>query len=79
LEKWTINNPISEAKRPKVVAIPKHKSEKTRPFYGKRDDGDQTTARGCLFCEHSDHKAIDCDKVVSIAQRKKIFLDKRLF
>ena len=72
------NKPISEANRPKVVAIPNNKREKRRPFYGKRNDGNQTTARGCLFCEHSDHKAIDCDKNVSVKQRKKIFLDKRL-
>lgn len=78
LEKWTINNPISEAKRPKVEAIPNNKREKRRPFYGKHNDGNHTTAHGCLFCEHSDHKAIDCDKVVSVEQRKKIFLDKRL-
>ncbi|XP_068679106.1 uncharacterized protein [Montipora foliosa] len=78
LEKWTINNPISEAQRPKVEAIHNNKREKTRVFYAKRDDGNQTTARGCLFCERSDHKAIDCDKVVSVEQRKKIFLDKRL-
>ena len=60
------------------MAIPNNKREKKRPFYGKRNDGNHTTARGCLFCEHSDHKAIDCDNIVSVEQRKKIFLDKRL-
>ena len=69
---------MSEAQRPKVVAIPNDKREKTRAFCAKGDDGNQATARGCLFCERSDHKAIDCDKVVSVEQRKNIFLDKRL-
>ena len=30
LEKWTINNPISEAQRPNVVAIPNNKREKNK-------------------------------------------------
>lgn len=34
LEKWTINNPISEANRPKVVAIPNNKREKEDHFTG---------------------------------------------
>ena len=78
LEKWTINNPIPESQRHKVMAISNNKREKSRAFYAKRDDGNQTTTRGCLFCESPDHIAIDCDKVVSLEQRKKIFLDKRL-
>ena len=78
LEKWTINNPIPESQRHKVMAISNNKREKSRAFYAKRDDGNQTTTRGCLFCESRDHRAIDCDKVVSLKQRKKIFLDKRL-
>ena len=78
LEKWTVNNPISEAQRPKVMAISNNKKEKLRAFYTKRDDGKQTTARGCLFCENPNHRAVDCDKVVSLEQRKKIFLDKKL-
>ena len=32
LEKWTFNNPISEAQRPKVVAIPNNKREKQEHF-----------------------------------------------
>ena len=78
LEKWTINNPIPESQRHKVMAISNNKREKSRAFYAKRDDGNQTTTRGCLFCQSPDHRAIDCDKVVSLEQRKKIFLDKRL-
>ena len=78
LEKWTVNNPISEAQRLKVMVISSNKKEKLRVFYTKRDDGNQTTAHGCLFCENPNHRAVDCDKVVSLEQRKKIFLDKRL-
>ena len=75
LEKWTINNPISESQRPKVMAISNNKREKSSAFY---DDGKQMTTHGCLFCESPSHRAMDCDKVVSLEQRKKIFLDKRL-
>ena len=73
LEKWTVNNPISEAQRPKVMAISNNKKEKSRAFYTKRDDGNQTTACGCLFCENPNHRAVDCDKVVSLEQRKESF------
>ena len=51
LEKWTINNPIPESQRHKVMAISNNKREKSTAFYAKRDDGNQTTTRRCLFCE----------------------------
>ena len=69
LEKWTLNNPLSEAPRSKNKGGHQEKREKSRVFYFQRGDP--------LFCESPDHKAIDCDKVVSVEQRKKIFLDKK--
>ena len=54
------------------------KREKSRLFYSQRGDRDAKTSRGCLFCESPDHNAINCDKVVNLVERKKIFFEKRL-
>ena len=68
LEKWTLNNPLSEAPRSK-----KEKREKSRVFYSQRGNRAAKTSRGCLFCESPDHKAINCDEIVNLEERKKIF------
>ena len=53
--------------------------EKSRAFYAKRDDrNQQAIIRGCLFCQSPDHKAVNCDKVVSVEARKKVFPEKRV-
>ena len=81
LEKWTINNPVQgvESSKTKAVATPVNRREKSRAFYAKRDDrNQQANVRRCLFCQSPDHKAVNCDKVVSIEARKKVFLDKRM-
>ena len=45
----------------------------------KKDHRNQeANIRGCLFCQTPDHKAVNCDKVVSIEARKKVFLKKRM-
>ena len=54
------------------------KREKSRLFYSQHGDHDAKTSHGCLFCESPDHNAINCDKVVNLVERKKIFLEKRL-
>ena len=74
LEKWTINNPVQgvESSKTKAVATPVNRREKSRAFYAKRDDRHQQAhIRGCLFCQSPDHKAVNCDKVVSVEARKK--------
>ena len=44
----------------------------------KNDRNQEPNIRGCLFCQTPDHKAVNCDKVVSIEARKKVFLKKRM-
>ena len=79
LEKWTINNPVQgvESSKPKTV-ITVNRREKSRAFYAKHDRNQQANIRGCLFCQSPDHKAVNCDKVVSVEARKKVFLEKRM-
>ena len=81
LEKWTINNPVQgvESSKTRAVAIPVNRREKSRAFYAKRDDrNQQANMRGCLFCQSPDHKAVNCNKVVSVEARKRVFLEKRM-
>ena len=81
LEKWTINNPVQgvESSKTKAMATPVNRREKSRALYAKRDDrNQQANVRRCLFCQSPDHKAVNCDKVMSIEARKKVFLDKRM-
>ena len=78
LEIWTLNNPLSEAPRSKNMGGYQEKREKSRLFYSQHGDHDAKTSRGCLFCESPDHNAINCDKVLNLVERKKIFLEKRL-
>ena len=77
LEIWTLNNPLSEAPRSKNMGG-YQKREKSRLFYSQHGDHDAKTSCGCLFCESPDHNAINCDKVLNLVERKKIFLEKRL-
>ena len=72
LEKWTINNPVQEVERSKTkaVATPVNRREKSIAFYAKPDDrNQQANIRGCLFCQSTDHKDVNCDKVVSVEAR----------
>ena len=78
LEKWTLNNPLSEAPRPKNMGGHLESKKKSSLFFSHRGDRDPKTSRGCLFCESPDHSAINCDKIVDLGERKKIFLQKRL-
>ena len=59
LEKWTINNPISN-----------EPTRNRKPVEG--DPG------ACLYCCSEQRKAINCNNVQSIEERKKIIADKRL-
>ena len=74
LEKWSINNPVLKTKY--------SQREKGKAFWsneeGKRDTGNWPRASGCFYCESNQHKAVNCDKVKSNDERKKILSTKRL-
>ena len=74
LEKWSINNPVLKTKY--------SQREKGKAFWsneeGKRETGNWPRASGCFYCESNQHKAVNCDKVKSNDERKKILSTKRL-
>ena len=78
LEKWTLNNPLCKDPRSHNMGGHLENRKKSRLFFSQRGDRDPKTSRGCLFCESPDHNAINCDKIVDLLARKKIFLEKRL-
>lgn len=40
--------------------------------------GKKTGNRDCVYCGSAEHKSVDCNKVVSVAERKKHLSEKRL-
>ena len=49
LEKWSLNNPLSEAPRSKNMGGYQEKREKSRLFYSQRSDRDAKTSRGLFI------------------------------
>ena len=65
LRKWTERNPIKSSDKVQ---------EKYTPSRGKSFQARQEESKphkSCIYCEETDHKSVNCQKVVSIADRKK--------
>ena len=65
---WTVNNPLP--------ADSKSRKERLRALNSRNGDG--APIRVCCYCESKTHKAINCDKVKDVGERKKILAAKRL-
>ena len=52
------------------------KKWRDRPFFHTRDTRRDT--RACVYCEDNTHKSVDCTKVISVEDRKKILARKGL-
>ena len=78
LEKWTINNPISNETKSKSSNF---RRDQSRAILAKQQEtGNQSRASpgACPYCCSEQHKAINCDNVKSFEEGKKILVDKRL-
>ena len=78
LEKWTINNPISNEPKSKSSNF---RRDQSRAFLAEQQEtGNQSRASPGArpYCCNEQHKAINCDNVQSIEEGKKILADKRL-
>jgi hypothetical protein len=49
---------------------------KRSPFFHTRDSEHETSSLVCVYCENNTHKSVDCTKVVSVDNRKKILARK---
>ena len=67
LGKCTVNNPVS--------AGCKSRRERMNAFNLRNGDG---PSRVCCYCESRNHKAINCDKVKDVGERKKTLATKKL-
>ena len=73
LKERTINNPISKSSN--------FRRDQFRAFFAtQQETGNQSRASpgACLYCCGEQYKAINCDNVQSIEERKKIFAGKSL-
>ena len=78
LEKWKINNPISNEPKSKSSNF---RRDQSRAFLAKQQEtGKQSKASSGarLYRCSEQHKAINCDNVQSIEERKKMLTDKHL-
>jgi len=76
LRRWTDINPIEEKATSKTYSQPRPTPRTGKMFYAKVE-GQQGT-KACLYCDTPDHKAINCDKVVNVNERKRILAEKYL-
>ena len=68
LRKWKDINPIES----------NEKINEKPPQYHARNFQTQEHAQGCVYCDETTHKTINCDKVITVADRKKQLSMKRL-
>ncbi len=80
-ELWDLDN-LSEALRLWLQRNPvdhnqdeKKRKERERMFLTGRSD----KPRGCVYCESTEHKGIECTKVTAMADRKQILAKKKLY
>ncbi|XP_068723854.1 uncharacterized protein [Montipora capricornis] len=85
LRKWTVRNPPKSDDDPDHEKPPSWKPPfKPPPKFPKSRNGmfnsrqEEWKTRPCVYCESSEHKSVDCDKIVGGALRKKYLSDKRL-
>ena len=80
LRLWTRRNPIQNQSAEKSTrqqddSYRKH-DKPSRVYHTPQKN--QPHMSSCVYCESTDHKSTNCPKVVNIADRKKILLQKRL-
>lgn len=49
--------------------------KKSKTFQAKQQE---TKSKPCVYCEESRHRPSDCSKVASVAERKKVLIEKQL-
>ena len=49
--------------------------KKSKTFVAKQQE---TKSKPCVYCEKSGHRPSDCSKVASVAERKKVLIEKQL-
>ena len=70
---WTRRNPV-DITRSEQEQPTKRNSQPTKMYHARRDDNKQ---RGCVYCGEN-HKAVECNKITNLSDRRQILLNKRL-
>jgi hypothetical protein len=66
---WIRRNPVDHSRDDDQV---KKRRERERMYLTNRTD----KPRGCIYCDSSEHKAVECTKVTAVADRKQILAKK---
>ena len=77
LRRWTERNPISQDERGARTNFREtsQSTQKREKFFQVRQEWKR---RPCIYCEGDDHKSVECNKVIEIAQRKECLKKKKL-
>ncbi|XP_067039928.1 uncharacterized protein [Acropora muricata] len=70
---WTRRNPV-DTTRSEQEQPAKRNPRLTKMYHARRDDNKQ---RGCVYCGEN-HKAVECNKITNLSDRRQILLNKRL-
>ena len=70
---WTRRNPV-DTTRSEQEQPAKPNPRPTKMYHARRDDNKQ---RGCVYCGEN-HKAVECNKITNLSDRRQILLNKRL-
>ena len=69
-------NPVDTARPDRENEQPTKRRERPAKMYHTRREDHKP--RGCVYCDNSDHKAIECTRVTAVSDRKQILMKKRL-
>ena len=78
LKRWKDINPIEESESSKSGQS-NRRQDGHLPARVKSYQTQQQSARGCVYCDGTDHKSSNCQKYTNVDARKKILASKRLY
>ena len=73
LRNWTERNPVERELTEKPSDRKKPPFLRDRSFQALQKD---KRVRGCVYCEKSDHKSVDCKTVALVDERKRVLSNK---
>ena len=80
LQKWTERNPSKpEERNPERCQLPSARpANKSRSFQAKQTGANHTTPKPCVYCDSVNHKPSNCNKIISVSDRKEHLAKKQL-
>ena len=80
LRKWTERNPSkSKERNTEKSQLPSVRSaNKSRSFQAKQTGANQAAPKPCVYCDSVNHKPSNCDKIISVSDRREYLAKNQL-